>query len=207
VPEFLPKIGIQMTLAEPFQRFTRYGRGPFETYPDRKTGAKIGIYSGFMDEPYTPYLVPQDYGNKTDVPWAGLTNSDGIGLFVTGDSLVNVGVQSFSMENLTRALYPFRLIDQDGVTLNVDHKVSGVGETPIHIRLQYRVPPKEHRYRVKLRPFDANEVNAVELGRQEFLAGIEIGIAIGIDVLRRLRSGFGVRRLCPVFWPGGIALF
>jgi beta-galactosidase len=166
MPEWLPKVGIQMTLSDSLRNFTWYGRGPFETYPDRKTGAKTGIYSGTVDEQFTPYLVPQDCGNKTDVRWAALTAPDGRGLFVAGTEWLNVSVHPFSTDNLTRALYPFRLARQDGVTLNVDHRVCGVGETPIKTQPKYRVQPEEYAYRIRLRPFDSNRVSAKALGRQ-----------------------------------------
>ena len=165
MPEWLPKIGIRMTLSDALQRFTWHGRGPFETYPDRKTGAKIGVYSGTVDDQYVPYLVPQDFGNKTDVRWAALTGPDGIGLFVCGEKPLNVAVRHYSAENLTRALYPFRLVKQDGVTLTLDPNVSGLGETPIKTQPRFRVLPEETAYRIRLQPFNSAEISAKELGR------------------------------------------
>ena len=38
--QWLPKVGLQLQLPESFQQMSWYGRGPFETYPDRKSGAK-----------------------------------------------------------------------------------------------------------------------------------------------------------------------
>jgi beta-galactosidase len=166
MPEYLPKIGMQMTLADPFQNFTWYGRGPFETYPDRKTGAKINIHAGTVDGQFTPYLVPQDFGNKTDVRWAALTNPDGIGLLASGDDLLNVSAHHFSTDHLTRALYPFRLKKQEGVVLNLDHRVCGLGETPIRTQPKYRVLAREYRYRIRLAPFDARQIKAVEKWRR-----------------------------------------
>jgi beta-galactosidase len=152
MPQWLPKIGLQMTVADTLRHFQWYGRGPFGTYPDRKTGAKIGIYSGTVDELYEPYLIPQDHGNKTDVRWAKLTDPSGDGLFVTGESLLNVSVHKFSTDNLSRALYPYQLVRQEGVTLNIDHRVSGVGGTPIKTLKRYRVEPGDFAYTIRLRP-------------------------------------------------------
>ncbi len=165
MPKWLPKIGMQMTLADAFSDFTWYGRGPHETYPDRKTGAKIGLYSGTVDEQFEPYLMPQDFGNKTDVRWASLTDADGIGLSIGGAEPLNVSVQHYSTDNLSRALYAFQLVRQDGITVNIDHAVSGVGGTPIRTLEKYRVLPGEYRYRVRLRPFSTDDVTATELQR------------------------------------------
>jgi beta-galactosidase len=167
MPEWLPKVGIQMTVSDALQQFTWHGRGPFETYPDRKTGAKVGVFSETVDGQYVPYLVPQDYGNKTDVRWAALTGPEGVGLFVCGEKPLNVSVHHYDTDNLTRALYPFRLVKQDGVTLNVDPEVCGLGETPIKTQPRFRVLPEETTYRIRLQPFDSVRISAVELGRLE----------------------------------------
>jgi len=166
-PHWIPRIGLDMTLLPAYQNFTWYGRGPFETYPDRKTGAKIGVYSGTVAEQYVPYLNPQDYGNKTDVRWAALTNEDGIGLLVSGiNEPVNVRVHEYSTDNLTRARYRFQLQPQDGITLSVDHRVTGVGGTPVATLPKYRTLPQEYRYSIRLRPFDTGSVSPMELGKQ-----------------------------------------
>ena len=50
MPQWLPKVGLQMVLAEGMETLTWYGRGPHETYPDRKTGARVGIHEGSVTE-------------------------------------------------------------------------------------------------------------------------------------------------------------
>ncbi|MBN1422192.1 MAG: DUF4981 domain-containing protein [Planctomycetes bacterium] len=167
MPEWLPRIGIGMTLAGELRRLRWYGRGPFETYPDRKTGAKIGVHETTADREYVPYLIPQDYGNKTDVRWASLTNDDGAGLFVTGDSPLNVSVHIYDTDNLSRARYPFQLVRQDGITLSVDHRVCGVGDTPEKTLPAYRVLPGEYRYAVRIRPFSRGVEDEWSLYRQD----------------------------------------
>jgi hypothetical protein len=39
-------------------------------YRDRKCSAKLGIYENKVSDNMANYLVPQEYGNKTDVRWA-----------------------------------------------------------------------------------------------------------------------------------------
>ena len=168
--EWIPRMGLTMTLPDVFNRLTWYGRGPFETYPDRKTGAKVGIYTGTVDEQYTPYLIPQDYGNKTDVRWASITNAAGLGWFVAGQNLLNISAQHFDTDHLDRAWYPFQLKKQDGITVNIDHRVSGVGGTPIKTPGPYRVYPRRYTYQICLKPFDAQTTPPVQLGRLGFPA-------------------------------------
>jgi beta-galactosidase len=92
MPQWLPKVGLQLVLAEGMETLTWYGRGPHETYPDRKTGARVGIHEGSVTDQDVPYIVPQDHGNKTDVRWAALRSAQGVGLFVSGDALLNLSL-------------------------------------------------------------------------------------------------------------------
>ncbi len=45
MPDMLQKVGLQFQLQKAFGIVEYYGRGPFENYPDRKTGAKVGLYN------------------------------------------------------------------------------------------------------------------------------------------------------------------
>jgi beta-galactosidase len=151
--KWIPKVGLQMQLPREFQEMEWFGRGPFENYPDRKTGAKFGIYSSTVNEDYVPYIIPQDYGNRCDVRWFRLGNGEGSGLFVTSGELFHVSAQKYSTDKLDRAHYPFQLKEEEVLTLNLDHLVSGVGGTANSVLNPYRVAPGEHEFSFILKPF------------------------------------------------------
>jgi beta-galactosidase len=171
MPAWLPKVGLQLVLPDSLNRFVWYGRGRMETYPDRKSGAKIGLYSGTVQEQYVQYLVPQDYGNKTDVRWALLENERGQGLLVIPEMPSNVSAQHFTTDNLSRAWYPFQLKGGEGVTLNVDARLTGVGETPINTLEPYRALPGPVRFSVRLRPVDTSKDVPMKLSKQVWPVG------------------------------------
>jgi len=152
VPDILPKTGWQFRLPWNFRDLSWYGRGPFETYPDRKTGAKAGIYRSDPDREYVPYLMPQDYGNHTDVRWVKLENGQGGGLRISSPDLFNFSLHKFETDNLSRAVYPHQLKPAGYLTLNIDFKVSGVGGTAIRQLEPYRVKPKEAIYHLRIEP-------------------------------------------------------
>ena len=153
MPEWLPGIGLQMTLDSSLNRLEWYGRGPFETFPDRKTGAKIGIYSGDVADQYVPYLIPQENGNKTDVRWLTLKNHKGKGIRISSPDPFIFSALNMDPDNLSRALYPFQLKPFDGVTLNLDYAMSGVGCTAISVLNRYRVMPSEITFSFTFEPF------------------------------------------------------
>lgn len=150
---FLPRIGLQMRLPEGFEQFGWYGRGPHETYVDRKEGAQVGVYRGSVDDQYVPYIVPEENGNKTDVRWVTLTNRDGIGLSVRGDRLLEVSAHHFTTEDLTAARHTHELVRRPEITLNLDYAQSGLGSASCGPgRLEkYKLQPEEVRYQVRLK--------------------------------------------------------
>ena len=46
-----------------------FGRGPGETYVDRKRAGWVGRFAGTVTEQYVPYAMPQEHGNKTELRW------------------------------------------------------------------------------------------------------------------------------------------
>jgi beta-galactosidase len=168
----LPRIGLQMVVPGEYNTFTWYGRGPLETYPDRKLGAPVGVYSGTVDEQYVPYIMPQDNGNKTDVRWVALSD-DGYGLLAVatpgGRPRLNVSVHHFTTEDLTRATHTYELQRRDDIWLNLDHAQSGLGGASCGpgVLPQYLVQPVETRWSVRLRPFSPADAAPVELSKQE----------------------------------------
>ena len=150
--KWIPKVGLQLQMPGEYQEMEWFGRGPFENYPDRKTGAKTGIYRTTVDEDYVPYIIPQDYGNRCDVRWFRLGNGEGSGFYISSGERFNVSAQKYSTDNLDRAHYPFQLKKENVVTLNLDHLVSGVGGTANSVLNPYRVSPGEHAFSFYIRP-------------------------------------------------------
>ena len=83
----MPVFGCSMKIDADYDRIEWYGMGPQETYNDRETGAKLGIYRSTAKEGLSRYLVPQECGNKTGVRWAKVTDKRGRGLMFTGDKM------------------------------------------------------------------------------------------------------------------------
>ena len=101
-----------------------------------------------------PYLIPQDFDNRTDLRWVGLHTGDGKGILITSDALFNSSVDPY--ENLNDAWYPFQLKRATNPVLNIDHKVTGVGGTPVRVRPVYRTYPEYYEYKLLIRPFARN---------------------------------------------------
>jgi len=62
----MPRFGYRFNLISEFEQMEWYGRGPHESYSDRKTSTFIGQYQGKIHDQYHPYVRAQETGNKTD---------------------------------------------------------------------------------------------------------------------------------------------
>jgi beta-galactosidase len=156
VSHWLPKVGLQLEVPDHYNQLRWHGLGPHETYVDRQTGARVGIYEQDAAETGSSYLVPQDDGNKTGVRWAEVTDVDGYGLAVAGRSLLDISVEPRA--NPDRTVHRYQTEDRDGLQINVDHAVTGVGGTPVGARPDNRVDPtKNYEYLVRFRPVGPDE--------------------------------------------------
>ncbi|MEH7206777.1 glycoside hydrolase family 2 TIM barrel-domain containing protein [Priestia megaterium] len=126
MPE-IPEIGMLFTMNAAFDSLTWYGRGPHENYWDRKTGAKLALHKGSVKEQVTPYLRPQECGNKTDVRWATITNDQGRGFLIKGLPTVELNALPYSPFELEAYDHFYKLPSSDSVTVRVNYKQMGVG--------------------------------------------------------------------------------
>lgn len=68
-PVEVPRIGFRMRLPLSAEEYTYFGRGPQETYWDRKAGARMGIWETSATDSYVAYVRPQENGHHVDCQW------------------------------------------------------------------------------------------------------------------------------------------
>jgi hypothetical protein len=165
----LPRVGVKAIAPAGYEQFTWYGRGPHESYADRKLGARVGVYRGTVDEQVVPYVKPQEHGNKTDVRWAALTDESGAGLLVAGMPVLEVSASHFAAQDLAQAKHTCDLKRRDDIILNLDLAQSGLGSESCGpgVLPQYRLKAAEYHYCLRLRPLGVGE-SPVELSKSHF---------------------------------------
>ncbi|ULO04983.1 DUF4981 domain-containing protein [Paenibacillus sp. 19GGS1-52] len=127
LPE-IPEFGMLFVLDGSLDTLSWYGRGPHENYWDRQTGAKLGRYSGKVSEQFTPYLRPQECGNKTDVRYASLIEgANGSGLYFESSAPLEINALPWSPEELEASDHVYKLPTSHKTVLRVNYKQMGVG--------------------------------------------------------------------------------
>lgn len=157
IPEGLPvvpKIGLSFQIDKKYSNLQWYGRGPHESYIDRKHSAFFGIYSGTVRDQYYPYIRPQENGNKTDIRWASISDEKGSGVLIYGLPTFNLSVHQYSLDNLTKATHTHMIKDDGPTTVNLDHLVMGLGGDDSwnpRTHKEYLIPPGTYSYSFTLR--------------------------------------------------------
>ncbi len=166
----IPRIGMYLTVSDTYTDVSWYGKGPEESYWDRKTGQKIGEYSGKIIDQFHRYSRPQETGNKTDVRWMEISSKD-IKLLVNSNELLNASVWPFSMSEIdfnskdagesASGLVPVTkkhgadIKIGETVQWNIDYKQMGLGGDTSWGRLvheEYSIPSKYYKYSFTIQP-------------------------------------------------------
>ncbi len=136
------KFGMQGGIPGEWSTVSWFGRGPHENYPDRKTGARTGVFTMPLDEFIHDYVRPQENANRCDVRWMAFSDearTGGIFIAAAGNAgddggadspagaLLQASAWPYTMDDLERAKHVHELPRRDDITINVDFMQRGVG--------------------------------------------------------------------------------
>lgn len=174
----LPQLGYLVTMPKTYFRFTYYGRGKQDNYPDRKTGAFLGIYESDVLKEAGNFPKPQDVGHHQDSRWAALTNMRGTGAIFVGTQPMDVAALPYTAQEMTLAGHPFELPNPSATYLQLNIATTGVGgnscgPTPLQ---RDRVMATQHRFGFIIRPAQAKLAEAANVSASTeapaFVAGL-----------------------------------
>ena len=121
--QLMPKFGFHFKVPSDFSKVEWYGRGPWENYPDRKTGYNVGRWSVPIGEFAVDYVVPQDNSNRTDVRWFTLGDT----IKISSDTPFNFRAWPYDESYLETCQHPYEIPACETITVNVDECIHGVG--------------------------------------------------------------------------------
>ena len=168
--DIIPKIGFEIGINKDYQKVKYYGRGPEENYQDSCKSNIISVYNNTVDGMFFNYPYPQDNGNRQDTKWVSLTNHYGKGLFVTAKERFNFSAWNYTQEMIHGAQHTDELVKSDYITLNIDHKVLGLGSNSwgSEVLDSYRVFFDNFEYSFTMIPFNKWNVNDITLSRFDY---------------------------------------
>lgn len=149
----LARIGLSFRLDSSFSELEWYGKGPWETYPDRKTAAFVGLYHSTVKEQHIPFVNPCECGGHEDTRYALL--SDGTHtIMIMGSTDFHFSALPYSMKEYQSATYSDDLPTvPTGTWLLLDSLHAGLGGDTgwyKNIHPEYRIPSGRYSYQFNI---------------------------------------------------------
>ena len=152
----IPKVGMTCGINKRFRSIQWYGKGPWENYVDKCSGAEVGIYKLPIEKFMEPYVNPQENGNRTSVRWMYLSN-DKEGVLIVADSLLSMSAWPYTEKMINNAKHTNELKEAGFITLNIDLKQMGVGGNTSWNDFaaaleKYQIPARNYQYSFWIMP-------------------------------------------------------
>lgn len=131
VPDLF-RFGLQIPMPEKYDNINYYGRGPLESYADRKESADFGLYFQKVSDQFHPYIRPQESGTKSDVKYWKQTDAAGQGLEVVSNEPFYASALNYSIDDLDEGTHKRQYHSQEVpeagyVNLLIDNEQYGLG--------------------------------------------------------------------------------
>ncbi len=152
----IPRISLELELNHNLDNLSWFGRGPGESYPDSKRAAYIDLFSKKIEELHTPYVYPQDNGNRSDTKWLQLKNRVGAGIEFYNSKEFDFTAHYYSKDDLELAAHDCELPQRDKIYLELIHKNRGLGSTSCGPKrlAKYELELQDFKFKIKFKGID-----------------------------------------------------
>ena len=142
--QFTPKYdmvryGIRFPIVPEGAKCTWYGRGPGESYADRKNAARIGVFSAETGKIYHPYARPAENSSHTDTRVVRLTNEAGDSITIkrlTSTPKFDFTVLPYTPEQMNEYLHEEQLMHNDYCEFFCDFGMKEIERTADNVSMQ-----------------------------------------------------------------------
>ena len=126
----MPRFGLEIVMPEGNEQIKYFGRGPLESYSDRKLASYIGEFETTVTDNFIHHVKPQENSSHCDTRYASVGTPFGHGLtfrqFDKND-LFSFNAQHYSTMDLTNAMHDYELVARKETFVYIDFKMNGIG--------------------------------------------------------------------------------
>ena len=157
------RFGMGIQMPKQYDQVEYYGRGPIETYSDRKDSEFLGVYKNAVKDEYFEYIRPQESGNHVDVRWFSVINQSGKGLQFYSNAPMEASALPYTTSQLDDGPHKNKawgrhsgdLIPSGYTSVHIQQRQLGLGcvnSWGAWPRNEYRVPFKEYDFTFAIKP-------------------------------------------------------
>ena len=167
----IPKMGFRLEMPAGMEQLSWFGRGPWDSYRDRKEACLPAIYKSTVTDQREDYILPQEHGTKQEVRWMSLANSEGNGLvFVAPDQMAASAVHFRPEDNYTnrdnRSKHTYQFKSCSNTVVSLDAATRGLGNASCgpDVMAKYELKAANTEFRFFIMPL-TKEMDAAKMAR------------------------------------------
>ena len=167
----IPKLGFRFEMPSAMEQLQWFGRGPWDSYRDRKEACLPAIYQSTVSDQREDYIKPQEHGTKQEVRWLSLRNADGQGLLLVAPDQMAASAVHFRPEdnytdrnNRSKHTYQFKTCATTVVSLDAATRGLGNASCGPDVLACYELRAQNVAFRFLIIPLD-KEANAATQAR------------------------------------------
>ena len=162
---FLPRFGVEFLMPEENESLRYFGRGPVESYRDKRHASRQGLFETTVTDHFEHYVRPQENCAHADTRWMLVSSVAGQGLLaVTTGKDFSFNCSHFTPKQLTETAHDYELVPMKETCVNLDMIQSGIGSNSCGPGLypHWQLSEKEFDFSVRLMPVFAHAVDPFE---------------------------------------------
>ena len=151
---FIPRFGFEFKMPADCEQLSYFGRGPVESYIDKRHASRVSRFSTTVTEHFEPYVRPQENMAHTDTRWVEVSNLAGQGLLATnteGSPFFSFNCAHFTAKQLTETAHDYELTPLAETVVNLDYRHSGIGSNSCGPTLDSDLQLKESTFSFSVR--------------------------------------------------------
>lgn len=157
------RFGMALQMPKQYNMVEYYGRGPAETYIDRKDSEFLGVYKNKVANEYFEYVRPQESGNHVDVRWFNVIDKDGKGLRFYSNAPMEASALPYTTGQLDDGPHKDKawgrhsgdLVPSGMTSVHIQQRQLGLGcvnSWGAWPRGEYRLPYKDYDFTFAIKP-------------------------------------------------------
>ena len=158
---FLPRFGVKFKMPAGCEQLAYFGRGPVESYVDKKHASRVGLFKTTVTEHFEHYVRPQENMAHIQTRWVEVSTAAGQGLLATNTEeckSFSFNCSHFTARQLTATEHDYELVPLEETVVHIDYRHSGIGSNSCGPELlpKWRLNDREFRFSFRLLPVLTN---------------------------------------------------